>query len=82
MGKEGLREIGVFLRESLMSTSLMVLNGRRLRGSWCQHSSTRSWKEGEREREVSTAWLLPHPLTHILYPLADNYLPIASQQIS
>ena len=27
MGKEGLREIGVFLRESLMSTSLMVLKG-------------------------------------------------------
>ena len=27
MGKEGLREIGVFLRESLISTSLMVLNG-------------------------------------------------------
>jgi hypothetical protein len=27
MGKEGLREIGVFLRESLISTSLMVLKG-------------------------------------------------------
>ena len=37
MGKEGLREIGVFLRESLISTSLMVLNGSLWRGSWCQH---------------------------------------------
>ena len=37
MGKEGLREIGVFLRESLMSTSLMVLNGSLCRGSWCQN---------------------------------------------
>ena len=48
MGKEGLREIGVFLQESLMSTSLIVLNGSLFLGSCCQHSRTRSWREGRK----------------------------------
>ncbi len=42
VGKEGLREMGVFLRESLINASLMVVNGNLIFGSGCMQSSSRS----------------------------------------
>ncbi len=42
VGKEGLRAIGVFLRDSLTSASLMVVKGNLLLASGCMQSSSKS----------------------------------------
>lgn len=43
VGTEGEREMGVFLRDTLLSMSQMVENGIRFLGSICQQSQTRSY---------------------------------------
>ncbi len=42
VGKEGLRAMGVFLRDSLTRASLIVVNGNLLLGSGCMQSSNSS----------------------------------------
>lgn len=45
IGNEGLRTMGVFLRESFVRMSQIVVNGSRLFGSGCQQSQIRSYVE-------------------------------------
>ena len=52
MGKEGLRTMGVFLRESLFMISQMVENGSLHCGLGCQQSQTRSYVTWNRDTRV------------------------------
>ena len=63
VGTEGEREIGVFLRDTLVRMSQMVENGIRFLGTSCQQSQIRSW-EG-RETCNAAGETRPSPHSHL-----------------